>query len=532
MSKIRQTLQLLADSGLSRRQVAAAVSIGKTTVAEIALFARAAGVDAAEASRLGDEELRARLYPAIRPRVSRLIEADYAAVHQELKRPGVTLQLLWEEYYAVHAGSAYRYSAFCDRYRTWVRRLKRSMRQIHPGGERLFVDYAGQTVAVTDPKTGAIHRARVFVAVLGASNYTWACATWRQTAEDWVASIIGALTFFGGVPRLLVPDQPRALIARPDAYEPVAARLVQELTQHYGLPVLPARPGRPQDKAKVEVGVQVVERWILARLRNRRVFSLAELNSAIADLLGALNNRPFKRLPGCRRSAFDALDRPALSPLPDQPMTIAQFATARVNIDYHVALDGHYYSVPHQHVGKVVDLRVTGATVEALLGGRWIAAHARSSQAGRHTTVAEHMPASHRAHLQWTPAKLIAWGERIGAACAAVVRWQMDHRPHPRARLSRLPRADAARPRDRPRAAGGRVRAGAVDRLAHLPQRRVHPGRRTGSPRHESAHRRTRADARTRERPRPELLRPLALSAHDTASASTELQDTSHASAT
>jgi transposase len=434
MSKIRQALQLLAgDAGLSTRQVAAALGVSKTTVSDIAMYARDAGVTWAVAAALSDDELRARLYPPPRSRSSSRAEPDFAALHQELKRPGVTLQLLWEEY-RTRCGEgeqAYRYSAFCEKYRAWAKRLKRSMRQIHPGGERLFLDYAGQTVPVVDATTGEIRRAQVFVAVLGASNYTYACATWQQTAADWVASIIAALDFMGGVPRLLVPDQPRALIANPDAYEPATARLMQELGEHYGVAVLPARPGRPQDKAKVEVGVQVVERWILARLRNRRFFTLAELNHAIGLLLVDLNQRPFKKLPGCRASAFAALDAPALKPLPATAMVLAQFKPARVNIDYHVAFEGHYYSVPHQHVGQAVELRITATTLEVLLRRQRIAAHARSAQVGGFTTVAEHMPASHRAHRQWTPAKLIAWGERIGAATAGVVRWQMEHRTHP-----------------------------------------------------------------------------------------------------
>ena len=431
MSKIRQALRLLADSGLSTRQVAAALGVSKSCVSEIAMYARDAGVDWRLASALSDDELQSRLYPPPRPRSSTRVEPDYAALHQELKRPGVTLQLLWEEYSAGAAGAGYRYSAFCDKYRAWAKRLKRSMRQVHPAGERLFVDYAGQTVPVIDPSSGEIRRAQIFVGVLGASNYTYACATWRQTAADWVGAIIAALEFIGGVPRLLVPDQPRALIANPDAYEPVTARLMQELAEHYGVAVLPARPGRPQDKAKVEVGVQVVERWVLARLRHQRFHSLPELNRAIQGLLADLNQRPFKRLPGCRASVFAALDAPALKPLPANPMVLAQFKPARVNIDYHVAFEGHYYSVPHQHVGEVVELRVTATTLEVLLRRQRIAAHVRSAQTGGFTTVPEHMPASHRAHVQWTPAKLIAWGERIGAATAGVVRWQMERRPHP-----------------------------------------------------------------------------------------------------
>lgn len=431
MSKIRQTLQLLATGQLSARQIGAALSISKTTVGEIAMFARTVGVDATTAAGLSDEQLRQRLYPPARPRLSGLVAPDFAMVHGELKRPGVTLQLLWEEYREAHGDLAFRYSAFCQKYRAWAKALRRSMRQVHPGGERLFVDYAGQTVAVIDRLTGEVRQAQVFVAVLGASNYTWACATWRQTAEDWVGSIIKALSFIGGVPRLLVPDQPRALIANPDAYEPVTARLMQELTSHYSLPVLPARPGRPKDKAKVEVAVQIVERWILARLRHRRFFALDELNGAISALLVDLNARPFKQLPGCRNSAFVALDRPALAPLPASPMIVAQFKPARVNIDYHVAFEGHYYSVPHAHVGKAVQLRITASTIEILLEGRRIGAHPRSARKGAHSTSAEHMPASHRAHREWTPARLISWAERIGQACAKVVRWQMDNRPHP-----------------------------------------------------------------------------------------------------
>ena len=319
MSKIRQALQLLADSGLSMRQVAAALEVSKSTVSEIAMYARDAGVDWPLASTLSDDELQARLYPTPRPRGSKRTEPDYAALHQELKRPGVTLQLLWEEYRAGTGEQAYRYSAFCDKYRTWAKRLKRSMRQVHPGGERLFVDYAGQTVPVVDAASGEIRRAQVFVAVLGASNYTYACATWQQTACDWVGAIIAAFAFIGGVPRLVVPDQPRALIANPDAYEPVTARLMQELGEHYGVAVLPARPGRPQDKAKVEVGVQVVERWILARLRHRRFFSLGETQPCHRPVAGrvepasvqAAARLPAQRLRGAGRAGAEATAGPA-----------------------------------------------------------------------------------------------------------------------------------------------------------------------------------------------------------------------------
>lgn len=332
MSKIRHTLQLLHGGALSTRQIGAALGISKSTVSEIASYARVADVDWALAQTLSDEELQARLYKPPVPRASRHLEPDCARIHIELRRPGVTLQLLWEEYQQQHAGQAYKYSAFCEKYQAWSRRLKRSMRQTHEAGDKLFVDYAGQTVPIVDASTGEITQAQIFVAVLGASNYTYACATASQKATDWVAGIMAALEFIGGVPRLLVPDQPRALMARPDRYEPTSHRLLEELSAHYGLPVMPARPAKPRDKPKVEVGVQVVERWILARLRHQTFFGLAALNRAIAALLADLNQRPFKKLPGNRASAFAELDRPVLRPLPVTRMAIARFKSARVNI--------------------------------------------------------------------------------------------------------------------------------------------------------------------------------------------------------
>lgn len=430
MRQLRQTLRLHLESRLTLRECARVLGIAKTTIGDIVRKARAAGVDWTVAQTLTDDELEARLYRPAVPRSARHLEPDYAYVHQELKRAGVTLQLLWEEYARANP-LAYKYTSFCIKYRAWAEGLKRSMRQVHIAGEKLFADYAGQTVPIVDARTGEIRQAQIFVAALGASNYTYACATLTQTAADWIGSFIGALEFIGGAPCLIVPDQPRALIAQPDRYEPGVGRLVEEFCNHYGVAVLPARPAHPRDKPKVEVAVQVVERWILARLRNRRFFSLAELNAAIRELLQELNERAFKKLPGCRREAFERLDRPALRPLPPARMAILRFKSARVNIDYHVELDGHYYSVPHRWARAKVELRVTASTVEAFAGSQRVAVHAYSAVRGAFTTDPEHMPASHRAHREWTPAKLIAWGERIGAACAALVRWQMEHRPHP-----------------------------------------------------------------------------------------------------
>jgi transposase len=431
MRQLRQTLRLHLESELSLRECSRVLGIGKSTIADIVRKARAAGVDWVVAQSLTDDQLEARLYQPAVPRAARHLEPDFAYIHQELKRPGVTLQLLWEEYHQQRGGLAYKYTSFCTKYRQFAASLKRSMRQTHVGGDKLFVDYAGQTVPIVNATTGEITQAQIFVATLGASSYTYACATATQNAADWVGSIIDSLEFFGGVPKLIVPDQPRALIARPDRYDPTPGRLLEELSEHYNVAVLPARPGHPRDKPKVETGVLVIERWILARLRNRRFFSLAELNAAIAALITDVNNRPFKKLPGCRREAFEALDKPALQPLPPTRMAIMRFKKVRVNIDYHVELDEHYYSVPHRLVHATLELRITSTMVEAFAGQQRVAVHAYSALKGRFTTLPEHMPASHRAHREWTPAKLIAWGERVGVACAAVVRWQMEHRPHP-----------------------------------------------------------------------------------------------------
>ena len=430
MRQLRQTLRLHLEAGLSLRECARMLDIGKSTIGDIVRNARAAGVDWALAQTLSDEELEARLYRPAVPRAARHLEPDYALIHQELKRPGVTLQLLWEEYTRANV-LAYKYTSFCIKYRQWADGLKRSMRQIHVGGDKLFIDYAGQTVPIIDAATGEIRRAQIFVAAMGASSYTYACATATQTAPDWVGSLIDALEFIGGVPRLIVPDQPRALVAQPDRYEPGVGRLLQEFCDHYGTAVLPARPAHPRDKPKAEAAVLLVQRWVLARLRNRRFFSLAELNAAIRELMADLNARPFKKLPGCRREAFERLDRTALRPLPPTRMPIVRFKSVGVNIDYHVELDGHYYSVPHRLVGKKLELRVSSTTLEAFFGQQRVAVHAYSAVKGGFTTLPEHMPASHRAHREWTPGKLLAWGEHIGVACAAVVRWQMEHRPHP-----------------------------------------------------------------------------------------------------
>lgn len=373
-----------------------------------------------------------------RTRASQFIPPDYAWVYQELKRKSVTLQLLWEEYREHCPGRPWGYTSFCLHYRALAQTLKRSMRQMHRAGEKLFVDYAGQTIPVVDPATGEIRQAQLFVAVLGASNYTFATATAGQTTADWIDAYVQALHYIGGSPKIIVPDNARALIADPDRYEPSTGRAYAEFAAHYGCAVPPARPGHPRDKSKAEVGVQIAERWILARLRHQRLFSLAEVNRAIAALLADLNARPFKKLPGCRTSAFEAIDHPALTPLPAQPFELARWKKARVSIDYHIEVDRHYYSVPHSLVGRDVEVRMTVKTIECFHQGKRVASHLNAtgdpltrSVSSRYSTLAEHMPKSHQAHREWSPGRLLSWGTSIGVHTHQVVRHLLESKPHP-----------------------------------------------------------------------------------------------------
>ena len=323
-------------------------------------------------------------------------EPDLAWVHRELRRPGVTLELLHVEYLAAHP-TGYRYAAFCGRYRAWRARQRLSMRQVHVAGEKAFVDYAGQRPALVDVTTGEVVPVELFVAVLGASNYTYAEATRTQQSADWIASHTHAVAYFGGVPAVWIPDQLRTGVTAPCRYEPGVQRTYADWAAHYGTIVIPARPAKPRDKAKVEVAVQVAERWILARLRHETFFSLDALNARIRELLAALNARPMKSYGGVsRRDLFERYDRPALQPLPAEPFVYGDWLRARVNIDYHVEVDHHYYSVPHALIHAVLDVRLAAQTVEIFQGGTRVWLHARSLQRGRHTTVPAHMPKAHR----------------------------------------------------------------------------------------------------------------------------------------
>jgi len=433
MRKIREILRLRFESGLSHDKIARALNVSKGAVNKYLALCDLAGVQWPLSPELDDAALEAKVFgrPG-RPRTTtHFVEPNFVHIHQELKKKGVTLQLLWEEYWRDCSGTALRYAAFCNHYREWTASLKRSMRQVYRAGEKLFVDFAGPTIPIIMVATGEIRRAHLFVAALGASNYTYAEATWTETKADWIGAQGRALRFINGVPELLVPDNPKALIANACRYEPEPNRTYEEFAAHYGTAILPARPRKPRDKAKVENAVLVAERWIIARIRNRQFFSLGELNRAIAALLVDLNNRPFKKLPGCRRSAFETIDQPALKPLPATPFEYAEWIIATVSFDYHVEADGHYYSVHHSLIKKKINVRVTDTTIECWFNGKRVASHLKSNRRGKHTTIPEHMPKAHQAHMEWTPGRLLNWAISIGTATRDVVKWQLESRPHP-----------------------------------------------------------------------------------------------------
>jgi len=432
MRKIKEVLRLHS-LGLAQRQIARSCSLGQSTVSEYLKAAEAAGLQWPEVAEWDDGRLAAALLPrpATRDRPGRQAEPDYRSIHTELQQhKHLTLQLVWEEYRASHP-DGYRYSRFCELYQRWRRKQELALRQDHRAGEKVFVDYAGQTIPVRDPAGGEVRQAQLFVAVLGASNYTYAEASWTQGLGDWIGSHIRAFEFFNGATEIVVPDNLKSGVSKACRYEPGVNLTYEEMAHHYGVAVVPARPRKPRDKAKVEAGVLLCERWILAALRKRSFFSLGELNTAIAELLVRLNERPFRKRDGSRRSLYETLDRPALKPLPAERYQYGEWKIVRVNIDYHVEFDFHWYSVPYQLTQQEVEIHATASTVEIFHKGVRIASHARSRQAHRHTTIPQHRPKAHQRHLEWTPSRIIDWSSTIGSATAQVVKRILTGNRHP-----------------------------------------------------------------------------------------------------
>jgi transposase len=434
MRYVREVLRLKLVGGVPTREIARRIGVAPSTVRATLDRFRTCGLSWPLPQEMTDAVLETRLFAnaGIKQGHRRRIEPDWAAIHRELKRKHVTLSILWDEYIE-RDPEGYRYSRFCELYRSWEAKLSVTMRQIHVGGDKLFVDYAGDTVPViVDRLTGEVRQAQIFVAVMGASNFTYVEATWTQTLPDWIGAHTRAFAAIGGAPRLIVPDNAKAAVIKACLYEPQVNRTYAEMAAHYGTAVLPTRPRRPRDKAKVEACVLIVERWLIGRLRNRVFHSLAELNAAIGDLLSRLNEeRPIRRLGRTRRQLLEELDRPALKPLPIEPYAFAEWRLRRVGIDYHVDVDGHFYSVPYSYARVEVEVRLTARTVEIFARGERIAAHVRASGNHRHSTVSDHMPSSHRRYADWTIDRIRQESSSIGPATSALCELILERRPHP-----------------------------------------------------------------------------------------------------
>jgi transposase len=434
MRQAREIIRLKFSASVPTREIARRLGLAPSTVRETLKRLASAGLCWPLPEGISDSDLEVALYANRKGKRGhrRHVEPDWPAVHRELKRKHVTLVIVWDEYIAANPGG-YSYSRFCELYRGFESKLSPTMRQTHAAGERLFVDYAGDGVPVViDRLTGEIRQAQIFVAVLGASSFTFAHASWTQTLPDWIGAHVHAFEAIGGAPHLLVPDNTKTAVIKACLYDPQVNRTYAEMAAHYGAAILPARPRRPRDKAKVEQAVLIVERWLLGRLRHRIFYSLAEVNAAIAELMTHLNEeRQIRRLGVTRRQLLEEIDRPALKSLPAEPYEFSEWRTCRVGIDYHIEVAAHYYSVPHRFARTEVEARLTARTVEIFLKGERIAAHMRASGNHRHTTVAEHMPSSHRRYAGWTIERIRADARLIGPATAALCELILEARPHP-----------------------------------------------------------------------------------------------------
>lgn len=432
MRSIKDVLRLRFHAQLSIRQIHASTRLSVGAVQKLIKEAERQNIAWPLPPELDEAELERRFYPAVVTAKTRRFEPpQYSVMYQELKRKGMTKHLLWEEYCQNCSAQPYSYSQYCDRYLRWTKKQKRSMRQTHRAGEKIFIDHAGPTISIVDNRTGEImFEANVFVAVMGASNYTYAEATRSQSLPDWLGSHVRLFDFLGGVPEVAVPDNLRSATSRACRYDPDTNPSYQQLAEHYAIAVIPARPYKPKDKAKAEVGVQIVERWIMMRLRHHTFFSLGELNQCIRELLIDLNERAFKQLPGNRREAFERLDKPALNALPRHPYEYVDIKRVKVNIDYHVQYLDHHYSVPHQYVGEKLEIHATQTMVQIYFRSNLITTHLKSSTFGN-TTEASHMPERHAKHQKWTPERLTTWAVEIGSDTGQWVDAQLKAKAHP-----------------------------------------------------------------------------------------------------
>ena len=429
--KLREVFRLRFEKKLSTRVIGKNCLLSPSTVQDyLGRFALAKLAWPLPAALDDDAALSALLFPHEHHPSCERPEPDWAHVLVELRRKHVTKMLLWQEYREVHP-DGYEYSQFCERYARWTATITLTMRQEHVAGEKLFVDFSGDGLDIVDPATGECATAKLFLAVLGASNLTYVEPVLTEDLPTWIGCHVRALEYFGGVAAITVPDNLRSGVSKPDRYEPDLNPTYADWARHYGTVVIPARVRKPRDKAKVENGVLLASRWILAVLRNRRFSSLEEVRAAVRPLLEKLNDRPMRKLKKSRRQLFEEIERAALLPLPSRPYELAEWKIARPNIDYHVEYDGHYYSVPHTLAHQKVEIRATETTVEILHNNQRRASHVRSDQKHRHTTLTEHMPRSHREHAEWTPSRIINWARTVGPAAAALVEEIMKRRQHP-----------------------------------------------------------------------------------------------------
>ena len=432
MRKLKQILRLSLELHMPQRAVATALHVGNGTVSEYLGLARAAGVGWPLPAELEDEgKLEALvLGQAKEPEEGGREKPDVKQIHLELRRDGVTLLLLWEEYLEANPGG-YQYSQFCDFYRRHRMTLKPTMRQVHRAGEKAFLDFSGKKPWVMDPRTGEGRQVELFVGVLGASSYIFAEAAEHQDLPNWIELNVKMLENFRGSPSIWVPDNLKAAVKGACRYEAEVNRTYEDMATHYGAAVIPARAYKPRDKAKVEFSVLLAQRWVLAALRNRTFFSLVELNAAIRARVEVINGKVMKRMGVSRRDLFEKYDRPALLPLPATRYEMTLWKTCTVNIDYHIEFEHNLYSVPSQLVGQEVEARATKRCVEIYLRQTRVASHLRLFGRGQPSTLAEHMPVAHRSHAEWTPSRLIAWGQKAGPATGHVVETIMKSRPHP-----------------------------------------------------------------------------------------------------
>jgi len=418
MRKIKEVLRLRFGIGLSCSQVARSLKIGKTTVGEYETRFEASGLSWPLAQDMDDAALEALFFrkePKENPRPA--IPLEYLT--KEMKRPNVTLLLLWEEYKKAHP-DGYQYSQFSKLYRDYQKTLSVSMHQDHKAGEKLFVDFS-DGLWIRDVATGTLIPVRLFVAVWGASSYLFARATQGEDLRSWIDAHIKCFEFFGCVPKAVIPDNLKAAVTKACRYEPDLNPTYADLAAHYGFCVFPARPYRPKDKAKVENGVLLAKRWIVARLRNRVFENLADLNQAIEELVIAFNDRLMRKLCTSRKVLFLELDRPHASAMPEHVFEFAQWKKVRVSVNYHIEFEKHFYSVPYTLIHRELELRATLTLVQIYKDGQRIYSHPRSFQRFGYTTHKGHMPPSHQKHLEWTPERILHWAGKHGPAVREMV---------------------------------------------------------------------------------------------------------------